>query len=86
MAAQKRPFIVPDLGEFVRNHPREIPLELAQRYGGKQVAWSLSGDEILAVGDSLDELIEELKKRGLEPSQAVFDYIDPPDQVWLGWP
>jgi hypothetical protein len=85
MTAKNRSFIAPDLGEFVRNQPRVIPLELAQKYGGKHVAWSLKADEILAFGDSLEELIEELKNRGLEPSQAVLDYIDPPEQAWLGW-
>ena len=74
---------VPDLGEFVRNR-REITWDLVEKYGGKQVAWDLRGDRILAAGEDMEEVERELVKQGIDPSQVVFDYIDPPGVSWLG--
>jgi hypothetical protein len=83
MSSPKKPPVVPDLSEFVRNR-REIPWELVEKYGGKSVAWDLKGECILAAGDDIEEVERELVKMGIDPSQVVFSYIDPPGTAWLG--
>lgn len=75
-------FNVPDLKEFVRNR-REITWDDVQKYGGKQIAWDLKGEQILATGEDIEEVEKELVKQGIDPSQVVFDYIDPPGIVRL---
>ena len=83
MSPKKNVSVVTDLSTFARAR-REIPLEIAQKYGGKHVAWDLSGARIVASGDSMQEVEQELNRQGLDVCDIVFDYIDPHDKAWIG--
>jgi hypothetical protein len=82
VGSPERPPVVPDLSEFVRNR-RKIPWELVEKFGGKSVAWDLKGEQILAAADDIEALERELVKMGIDPSQVVLDYIDPPGTAWI---
>jgi hypothetical protein len=69
--------------EFDRNRSAFPPEELA-KYEGKYVAWNLEGTQILASGDNDRQVFEALKAAGLDPSQAVFSYVDLPNEVYWG--
>jgi hypothetical protein len=81
-AREKTPNIA-DLGE-INSKRRSISLELAQEYADKHVAWDLKGEKILAAGENLDDVEEQLIKMGIDPSQVVFGYVDPPGTAWMG--
>ncbi|MBW3596378.1 MAG: hypothetical protein KY475_03775 [Planctomycetes bacterium] len=83
MANKHNQAAIPDLSEFAR-HRREIPLELAEQYAGTYVAWDLAGAHILASGESLPEVEAKVRQQGLEVCDVVFDFIDAPDQAWIG--
>ena len=66
-----------DLSLFHLNRMR-YPLEELERYSGQHVAWNPEGTQILAAGQSLDEVDGKLAQQGIHHSQVVHDYIDPP--------
>ena len=68
----------PDLSHYKENR-RKFPLEELAKHGGKHVAFSPDGTRIVASGDSLDEVLEQLQASGIHFSQVVHAYIDPPD-------
>jgi hypothetical protein len=53
-------------------------------YQGIYVAWSPDGKEILASGDSEEEVGERLQQANIDPSQAVGESIPPSDIIILG--
>jgi hypothetical protein len=69
--------------EFSRNL-NAFPLEELAKYEGKYVAWNLEGTQILASGDNDRQVFEALKAAGLDPSQAVFSYVELPNEVYWG--
>lgn len=73
----------PDLGQFHENWCNFPPDQLAP-YHGKHVAWSPDGSRILASGDSIEEVDQQLEALGIHFSQVVHGYVDPPDVVMLG--
>jgi hypothetical protein len=72
----------PDLRHFAENYCKFPPEELA-KHGGKHVAFSPDGTRIVASGDSLDEVLEQLQTAGIHFSQVVHAYIDPPDVSYI---
>jgi hypothetical protein len=72
----------PDLRFFEENQ-RKFPPEELIPYAGQQVAWSPDGTRILASGSDLDEVDQKLAAMGIQFSQVVHDYIDPPPRMSL---
>jgi hypothetical protein len=73
----------PDLKNFHENW-RRFPQERLVPYQGKYVAWSPDGKEILASGDSEEEVQERLGEANIDPSQVVGEHILPSDITLLG--
>jgi hypothetical protein len=69
----------PDLRLYTENR-RRFPAEQLVPYHGKFVAWSPDGTRILASGAERKEVWQQLEEAGLDPSQVVNDYIDPPEE------
>jgi hypothetical protein len=82
MADHQKQTTMPDLSSFRENKNKFPPEELA-RYVGQHVAWSPDGTRILASGDSMSAVDEQLQAAGIDPSMVVFDFVFPPDQVRL---
>src|SRR5262245_28640661 len=57
----------------------KFPAEEYLKYSGKYIAWSWDGTQIVACGDSYEELEANVRAAGLNPSRTVFDYVDPPE-------
>jgi hypothetical protein len=57
----------------------EFPREELAKYAGRFVAWSMDGKRILASGENNEEVDRNLKATGIDPSQVIHDYVDPPD-------
>jgi hypothetical protein len=73
----------PDLSHYDENRSK-FPLEELAKYAGKHIAFSLDGTRILASGDSIEEVEEQLIAAGINPSQVVGSYVDPPDVTsWI---
>ncbi|MGH7169167.1 MAG: DUF5678 domain-containing protein [Gemmataceae bacterium] len=72
----------PDLSHYEENRSK-FPLEELAKYGGKHVAFSPDGTRIIASGDSIDEVEEILIAAGIDPSQVVGSYVDPPGTSWI---
>jgi glucose/arabinose dehydrogenase len=72
----------PDL-RFYEENRRKFPQEELAKYWGKHVAFSPDGTRILASGDSINEVDDQLTAAGIPISQVVHAFIDPPDLVLL---
>jgi hypothetical protein len=68
----------PDLSHYDENRSK-FPLEELVKYAGKHIAFSLDGTRILASGDSIEEVEDQLIAAGINPNQVVGSYVDPPD-------
>jgi hypothetical protein len=55
---------------------RNFPVEELAKYCGKHVAFSLDGTRILASGDSLEAVDQNLEAMGIAFNQVVHSYID----------
>jgi hypothetical protein len=62
---------------------RRFPQDELNKYSGQHVAFSRDGTRILASGKDMEEVEQRVVAAGLDPSQVVFSYIDPPDLVLL---
>lgn len=58
---------------------RRFPGEEYLKYAGQYIAWNLEGTRILASGKTADELDDNLRALGINPSETVGDYVDPPE-------
>ena len=67
----------PDLRFFDENRANFPPEQLLP-YAGQHVAWSPDGTRILAFAPTQKEVDQKLKAIGIDRSQVVHDYIDPP--------
>ncbi len=67
----------PEMERFQENRLR-YPLEKLIPYEGFHVAWNLEGTEIVAVGNTVEEVGNKVIAAGLPPNRVVFDYIDGP--------
>jgi hypothetical protein len=68
-----------DASEFPRMDPREFnrnmmahPPEELERYEDQHVAWSLDGKEILAHAPTIEELFQEIDRKGITKYVAGF--------------
>jgi len=57
----------------------EFPHDELAKYSGRFIAWSMDGKQILASGEDYEEVDRNLKAAGIDPSQAVHDYVEPLD-------
>jgi hypothetical protein len=67
----------PDLSHFHENISK-FPPEEYFKYAGKCVAYSPDGLRIVASGDSWEELFADLDAKGIDGSQVVSAFLDPP--------
>jgi len=67
----------PEMERFQENRLR-YPLEKLIGFEGFHVAWNLEGTEIIAVGNSMEEVDDKVIAAGLAPNRVVFDFIDGP--------
>lgn len=79
MNNQTKEWEPPDLRLYAENR-RRFPAEQLVPYYGKFVAWSPDGTRIVASGKEREQVWKQLEDAGLDPSQFVNDYIDPPDE------
>ena len=71
-----------DLGTYTKNR-RNFPLDQLIPYEGKQVAFNVEGTRVLASGDTLEEVFDQLAAAGIDSDQVVFSFIEPPDRINL---
>jgi hypothetical protein len=61
-----------------------IPLDQLLPYQGKHVAWNWEGTRILASGDTIEMVFDQLEAAGIDCGRVVFSYIEPADAPsWL---
>jgi hypothetical protein len=68
---------VPWLPKEHMENVRRFPPEELLKYAGKHIAWSWDGTQIVASGDSLEEMEANVIAAGIDPSRVVGDYVDP---------
>lgn len=56
---------------------------MPRQYGGKWVAWTLDGREILGAGDTLAEVQEIGRQKGR--AEVAFEWVPPADQPFIGF-
>jgi Family of unknown function (DUF5678) len=61
----------------------KFPLDELAKYAGKHIAFDLDGTHILASGDTIEEVEQQLEAAGIDPSRVVGSYVDPPGLVRL---
>ncbi len=83
MSENNGPLEVPELGPDFSENQRNFPHEQLLQYAGRYVAWSLDGSRILASGETMAAVEQQLIAAGIKPSHVVGDYIPPPDTVLL---
>ena len=62
---------------FIENQEKVDPGMLIP-FGGKHIAWSWDGTQIVASADTDDELVEKVRSMGINPARVVYAYVDPP--------
>jgi hypothetical protein len=72
----------PELRLYEENRSK-FPLDELAKYAGKHVAFSPDGTRIVASGESIEEVEEQLMAAGIDPSQVVGSYVDPPGTSWI---
>ncbi|MHB1422394.1 MAG: hypothetical protein ACYC3I_04195 [Gemmataceae bacterium] len=72
----------PDLSHYEENRSKFSSEDLA-KYWGKHVAFSPDGTRIVASGATWEELDAALDAAGIDLSQVVHSYVDPPDETWI---
>jgi hypothetical protein len=77
--SDKSDFWGPDPAVYAANKNKFTDEQL-QPYFGKWVAWSLDGTRILAACPVGGDLDAALRAAGLDPQQAVYSYVDDPDE------
>jgi hypothetical protein len=80
MSTNGKPKSPIDLAVFQRN-VRQFSSEQLAPYWGKQVAYSADGTQILAAGDTDEELDALLARLGIGTDEVVFGYVDDPNVV-----
>ena len=72
----------PDISLFFQNRPR-FPNDELQRHAGRHIAWSPDGLRILASGETMEAVEQQLIGAGIDPSQVIGDFVSPPDLILL---
>jgi hypothetical protein len=70
-----------DANQLIRHCNQKSPEELSP-FHGRWVAWSEDGCQILASAGDLDNLFQEIDRRGL--NRYVLDRIPLPEEDFLG--
>jgi hypothetical protein len=73
----------PGLETFNQNRAAWPPERLAG-FVNQHIAWSADGTQILASGTTWEEVEDKLRAAGVNPNQAVFEYVPDPDVAYLG--
>ncbi len=58
-------------GGVFNDNVNNFPVHELAKYAGLRVAWSLDGKRILASGKDDEEVDENLRRAGIDPSQVV---------------
>lgn len=58
---------------------RNFPADELAKYAGRHIAWSWDGTRVLASGETVDAVEEQLQIQGVDPVRVVFDYVVPGD-------
>lgn len=72
-----------DFQQLQANRRKFPPKELA-KYAGKHVAWSPDGTQIVASGETLDEVMDELAAASCDPAECLLSYVPKPEEIFLG--
>lgn len=71
-----------DLAQHRRNR-EAVPEAELRPYRGKRVAWNAEGTQILAAGDTEDEVFARLAELGIDPCDTVGEFVFDPDASYL---
>jgi len=63
---------------------RNFPAQELAKYAGRHIAWNWDGTQVLASGETLDAVEEQLQTQGVDPAHVVFDYVVPDDVTLIG--
>ena len=63
------------------NFISEKSLEFSQKYAKKFVA--IKNQQIVAVGDEFEEVLNEIKQKGIDPSKVLIEYIPDKGEIIL---
>lgn len=66
------------VAEFLKN-TRNLPAEFSLRYANKHIAWNLEGTQVLAEGDTEEEVNQKLWAAGIDLLQTVASYVPDPN-------
>jgi hypothetical protein len=75
-ATNKPPISMP--GDYHKTR-REMSADEYQKWVYKHIAWAWDGTHIVAGAATGAELIEELRRLGIDTSKVVFGYMDGPE-------
>ena len=75
MDSNNHPFPIPDISKFSDNRAK-FPYEGLIPYLGQHVAWTPDATRILASGNSLEEVDDQLAAMGISAGMVVHDFID----------
>jgi hypothetical protein len=64
--------------EYANANRAAVPPEQLIPFEGRYVAWTADSTRVLASGADLIEVETRLVAAGLDPSQAIFEFINPP--------
>jgi hypothetical protein len=68
--------------QFIEN-VNKYPAEELWKLANKLIAWNWEGTQVLAHGDSMEEVAEELRAAGVDLNKVVWDYGDDPNVSYL---
>lgn len=69
-------------GLFNENYNR-FPAEEILRHAGQFVAWNMDATAILGADEDELELVEQLRRSGIDPSKVVIEYVFPSDVMGI---
>jgi hypothetical protein len=68
---------------FLENQ-RAFPAADLAGYQGQHIAWSWDGSQILAADTDRQALDRKLSDAGIDPLQAIHDFVEDPNVGYLG--
>ncbi len=84
MNSDEKKLFPPGFEQYHQNR-RNFPQDELAKYAGQYVAFSGDGTRILASGDTMEAVEEQLVAAGIDPSQVVGSYVEEPGVSFLGW-
>ena len=67
--------------EVDSNFISEKSLEFSQKYARKFVA--IKDKKIIAIGDNFENVLNDIKKKGIDPSRVLIEYIPDKGEIIL---